>query len=337
MEELTVTDPTVDRRFGRPLDHVAAKTRAPGFTLIELLVTLGCVALLIGLLVPAVQSGREAARKTQCRSNLKQIGLALSSYESEYGMWPACLSRVGSWHVAILPQVGRAELFKKLDFSDPDEPAWPIRGTEMPLYLCPSDEASSKNLSSYGKLVTATSYLGNTGTGYLDFGFNGVFRHFTPVTSLWPEGPVRVADVRDGLSQTASVAEVLHAYGNIYETSRLRNVFNSPVSTAMGGAWSDVVESCLSIPENPQSIGMHGNPAAHGFDWVHGNIGWSTYNHVLPPQQPSCFNGSDVMSGMYTSQSRHSGSVQVLFADGHVNNMSENVDLTVWRAFGSKD
>lgn len=170
MEELVVSAGPEDRELGRPLDKVAEQVLVRGFTLIEFVVVLACVALLIALLVPAVQAAREAARNGQCRSNLKQIGLALANYESEFGMWPACLSRVGSWHVAILPQLDQSALFRKVDVSDPDDPPASIRGTEMPTFLCPSDETSHRNLHA-GKVVTATSYLGNCGTGFLEFGF----------------------------------------------------------------------------------------------------------------------------------------------------------------------
>jgi prepilin-type processing-associated H-X9-DG protein len=250
-------------------------------------------------------------------------------------MWPACINRGElSWHVSILPELEQAPLVKQLDFQTPADVGWRLRGITLPVYLCPSDFAPTSRTAG-GTSYNSTSYLGNSGTGVALHGFNGLFQDFGRSTNIWPEGPVRVSQVRDGLSNTASVAEVLHATGDFYESSRLRNVWNPPVSYP-GTPWPQVTSFCVSIPDAPQSIGITGSPLAHGFDWLHGNIGWSTYNHVLTPQQPSCFNGTDVMTGIYTSQSGHSGVVNVVFADGHVQSISSSVDSGIWTAFGSR-
>src|SRR5271156_366878 len=98
-----------------------------GFTLIELLVVIAIIAVLIGLLLPAVQQAREAARRTQCKNNLKQIGLALSNYELTFntfsdatgpsGNSSAAVSAITTWNLSILPFIDQATIFNQWDFN----------------------------------------------------------------------------------------------------------------------------------------------------------------------------------------------------------------------------
>jgi len=124
-----------------------------GFTLIELLVVIAIIAILISLLLPAVQQAREAARRSTCKNNLKQIGLALHNYHETYGMFP--IGGTGdrdrpprvSWQVRILPNVDQAALFNQIDMSGGTASAVQatladgriVREIPMTLYTCPSD------------------------------------------------------------------------------------------------------------------------------------------------------------------------------------------------------
>jgi prepilin-type N-terminal cleavage/methylation domain-containing protein len=124
-----------------------------GFTLIELLVVIAIIAILIALLLPAVQQAREAARRTQCRNNLAQIGLALHNYELAYTVFPpGTVNAEGpivtepkgyhmSWLVQILPQIDRSTVFKRVDFKVGvyEEPNLAVGRISIPTYQCPSD------------------------------------------------------------------------------------------------------------------------------------------------------------------------------------------------------
>src|SRR5262245_30172103 len=133
-----------------------------GFTLIELLVVIAIIGVLIGLLLPAVQQAREAARRTQCRNNLKQVGLALHNYESTTTRFPPVsvlpfgrTSEPWSAQARLLPYIDQSNLHNLVDWSVSSEftanPA--VCRTRVPIYLCPSeikDEARpTANLTHY--------------------------------------------------------------------------------------------------------------------------------------------------------------------------------------------
>lgn len=311
-------------------------TPARGFTLTELLVTLAIIALLLALLIPAVQGSRESARKAQCKSNLRQIGLALNNYESVYGMWPAAgLPKVTSWHVALLPFIDQSALFHRVNFSPSpgSNPADSIAHVPIRLYLCPSDPAPE--VFSAAITVAATNYLGNSGSGLMANGYDGMFSHMSPWNpDEYPEGPVKLSEVTDGTSATAAVAEVMHSDNR--STDRLRLVFNTP--TAFATAEIDQFKAtCLGIPESPTTHGWRGTGQLHGWRWTFGEIGFSTYNHMLPPMQPSCNNGTGVQDGIYTASSLHGSNINLLFADGHVQSVSSGIDRAVWASIGSRN
>jgi prepilin-type N-terminal cleavage/methylation domain-containing protein len=143
------------------------RDRRPGFTLIELVVVLGVIALIVALLLPEVtRSARPAARRTQCRNNLKQIGLALHNYHDQYGTLPPAYTvdaegrPLHSWRTLLLPYLDQAPLYERIDLSKPwDDPAnAEIAKTELWIYHCPEDRGP-RHHTSYVALVTADSAL----------------------------------------------------------------------------------------------------------------------------------------------------------------------------------
>lgn len=303
--------------------------RRRGFTLVEVLVTIAVVAMLMALLLPAVQVSRAAARRTQCLNNLKQLALATITYESTYRMYPALLTQGLSWHVSILPHLDQMALYKQVDFdlaaNNYDSVVDQLAKHRLAVLECPADGTS------YGG-VASTNYLGSMGTSALTEGCDGIFCLHVP---YFPKanGPVNTASVRDGLSQTSLISEVLH--GNGTSTSRFRVQWQTPMGYAPA-QFQAFRAVCEAIPDDATSLGWLGNNGALGARWARGSVGYSTYNHSSTPFHPSCTNGGNLPTGIYSASSFHSHSVNVTFCDGSGRSVAEAIDLTVWNALGSR-
>jgi prepilin-type N-terminal cleavage/methylation domain-containing protein len=204
------------------------KRTARGFTLIELLVVIAIIAVLIALLLPAVQQAREAARRTQCRSSLKQIGLALHNYlDTATSLPPGWIgvNAVGQpdvnggngwgWASRILPQMDQTPLFQSINFSLPlmDAAHATIRTRMLPIYRCPSDagpdiftmtDSSNNPLTQLG----TANYVGSFGTSDIDncVGQPAPFR-CAGEGGLSHNSCVRLSEFTDGTSNTYIAGE----------------------------------------------------------------------------------------------------------------------------------
>jgi prepilin-type N-terminal cleavage/methylation domain-containing protein/prepilin-type processing-associated H-X9-DG protein len=210
----------------------STRCRPTGFTLIELLVVIAVIGMLVALLLPAVQNAREAARRTQCQNNLKQIGVALHSYHEVNRCFPmGAHVRTFSWGslLSLLPYVEQRAAFQTVDFSAPDCCLWTkamqAAGKKEPAtvriqtYTCPSDPNAGKTLLSgpTGPLPASAdcgvlypgNYLGVSGdTG---IGYPACYFSITATTNgsgmMFTRSATRFEHVRDGTSQTLFYGE----------------------------------------------------------------------------------------------------------------------------------
>ncbi len=279
-----------------------------GLSLIELMVAIGVIGLLMALLLPAIQSSREAARVIQCKNNLKQISLACANYTETHGCYPA--GNLSAF-VSVLPELGEATLFSKFTDAANSFDFRPDFAVLRPVVLaCPSDGWGTSD-------KTTTNYNWNRGWD---------LAALQPVMPNLPTGVVvpagiqiiRSSDITDGLSQTTLLAEAL------------------PIFKGMSGrkVWRDSSESLVrplavlegwcreSITEEPYP--WRSSP------WISGIYGHTTYSHIVVPNGKTC-------TFAPTSQSVHSASgVNIAMCDGSIRFISNSIDQNVWQAIGTR-
>ncbi len=307
----------------------------PGFSLLELLVAIGVVGLLAAILAPAITHVREAARRAECGSHLHQLGTAIHAYEAVHGILPPGTTEWGSTHVSLLPYLEQKSLsdrYAQVSLPRIEAMLWRIDQLgkhRLDILGCPSDPQSGRPSEDFG--MYATNYAGNSGGGVQKYGYNGLFHSLSSSPSPnYPQlasGPVRLADVTDGLSQTAAMAEILAGSGYPVEVRAYR--FGQPRYS--GTTFDQFVAECRGRPMGEMNAFFRGLP------WSDGAITTTRYTHTLPPNGPSCNHGEFTEFSALTAGSLHPGGVQVLFADVSVTFVSESISLDVWRAVGSRN
>jgi prepilin-type N-terminal cleavage/methylation domain-containing protein len=329
------------------VNHMLNRPRR-AFTLIELFVVIAIIAILIALLLPAVQQAREAARRTQCKNNLKQIGLAIHNYADVFRFLPpsACVNPTitttgnnGSWgiHGRILPYLEQGNLYSNVDLSVAWDFQQAISGLKIPSYACPSDPKSDQSRDAGGgrAILYPTTYGFNFGTWFV----------WNPITgaggdgATFPNSRLGFQSFTDGTSSTLLVGEV-KAW-----TGYRRN--GGPPSTAVPATATDVVTILAS--------GTEFKDTGHT-EWPDGRVHHEGFTTTLPPNSKvPCTNsgttydcdynswqeGKNGTSGSptyaaITSRSYHTGVVQVALVDGSSRAISENIDLGVWRSLGTR-
>jgi len=325
----------------------------PGFTLVELLVVIAIIGVLAGLLLPAVQSAREAARRMSCASNLRQIVLAVHNYESANKKFPPSMcinpkiSTNSSWsiHGRLLPYLEQGNLYNEINLSV----AWSnypqISRFRVPIYACPSDPK--------GTTIRDTGLTGNASNIFLyptTYGFNfGTWFVYDPVTNqggdgiTFPNSSFGFAAVSDGSSNTLFASEV-HAW-----QAYTRN--GGPPTTATPTLPSEV--AVIADSGLKDRIFADGTGSGHT-EWANGHCHHSGFTTTLTPNTkvPYTFNGViyniDYNSrqegtsttrpsyAVLTSRSFHVGMVNSAFLDGSVRNTNNEVDLITWRALGTR-
>tara|TARA_R110002095_G_scaffold207120_1_gene191713 strand:- start:8323 stop:9387 length:1065 start_codon:yes stop_codon:yes gene_type:complete len=313
-----------------------SKNIRKGFTLIELLVVIAIIAILIALLLPAVQQAREAARRSTCKNNLKQLGLALHNYHDVFGMFVLRRGGTGgsssssnasrlSGYVGLLPYMDQAPLFNKIAAGDPTAgtPIYPFGpcawcgwsgwNVTLPMLMCPSD--SSK------QTIRAQNYvfcLGDSATGINGTNSRGMFpsRYGT-----------RIRDITDGTSNTIAMSEHVRAnYApNVSNAGRKR-----VEGIALGQDPANNPGSCMTLASGSKWVSGTEVKAKHGTSLWDGQAERCAFMTILPPNAPSCAAGTNVNADSGTAalapSSLHTGGVHVLMADGAVRFVSENID-----------
>jgi prepilin-type N-terminal cleavage/methylation domain-containing protein/prepilin-type processing-associated H-X9-DG protein len=296
-------------------------TQRRAFTLVELLVVIAIVGVLIGLLLPAVQRVREAANRTSCKNNLRQIGIALASYESANGRLPPGATfhsphggEFGlTWLARLLPYMDGSAAYNEISYLKPTALNWPIpdvkpngatAGTIKAL-LCPSDGLGGPVSIAAGGTWSHSNYLGFIGVhAYGVEDQEGAFGSSKGRT---------MSEFRDGTSNTLTVGEYLTGVSQTEAPYDLRGVFwlDRPGSSQLTG----------SMPPN-----------THAQDQLHIN---SCYN--APERNLPCDVALRDDLNSAASRSRHPDGVNGLMGDGSVRWVASAVDHKVWRSLVTLD
>ncbi len=326
----------------------------PGFTLIEALVVVSLVGLLIALLLPAVQSVREAARRAQCMNNLRQIGLALHGYHEANQCFPInwqgdlsrpmspgsprnVLARPYSALTRLLPGLDQPVLYSSINFSVQKDQVPQLGGFNFPqndtayqtrvsTFICPTDDGTAP--TSFG-----CNYRGNHGIGPAPFtsmrlsdSGNGFY------TS---PGPLSAADFPDGLSHTVAYSERLKGTGGGSAIAPARDMGELMAMPHCATRGADYALQCCRLattkgfPVDRQS----------GFTWFLGDFECTSYNHAQAPKGrvPDCIHLPGRTIGIVTARSFHPGGVNALMGGGSVRFVTETVQTSVWRGLGTRN
>jgi prepilin-type N-terminal cleavage/methylation domain-containing protein/prepilin-type processing-associated H-X9-DG protein len=294
--------------------------RIKGFTLIELLVVIAIIAILIGLLLPAVQKVRESSARMTCSNNLKQIALAVHGFHDAQNQIPYNLSsntygyddngRSWSWLVRILPYIEQGGLYSRLgqDSFGPtpavaDVPTFnslaAIQAVVIKSYVCPSDPGSNK--------LSTNRANGSTASGTGPTNYKGV------AGSNWGWGSFQ------NTGYTGNNNGIDAGNGMIYRADNTRALQLSRIS--------DGTSNTFMVGEDLIDINVH-------CGWVRSNYATGTcaipLNNGLVTGQPG-FNNPNDWGNLYSFRSRHTGGGNFAFADGSVKFITEAIDLNLYR------
>jgi len=298
-----------------------------GFTLIELLVVIAIIAILVALLLPAVQQAREAARRSSCKNNLKQLGLALHNYHDTFSVFPPrhhgsepsgtttvpvpanTIPRLSAL-ISLLPYVEQGPLFDSIDMINTTH-VWntgyaPWRNN-LSVYNCPSD-VDTRDITTIGQ-----NNYNFSGGDSREVGSNGGGRRTTRGIFGY-QTSVKMRDITDGTSNTVMMAEIVRPPN----ANRLGRSTTASSGNPPSGCRAQFVNGAYigALNDRDRSVGTR---------FTDGRSQYTAVNMILPPNAAICHGNHD-SDGYFTASSRHQGGTQVLMADGAVRFISENID-----------
>lgn len=324
----------------RSRDHRATSQRL-AFTLVELLVVIAIMGVLVGLLLPAVQSARESARRMTCSNNQKQCALALQNYHSTFKQFPGIghnSESAFSILAQILPYAEQGELSERIDFSSPIytgsyfartiHPANESAASMLvPMFRCPSDPGDDRFTEfdcdgDAGQSYRGTNVVTCTGSGR-DHSWD--LRNRTDGLFYYGSRS-RFRDILDGTSHTIVFSETLLGNGSTSSSP--------PVQDHDMVAWIG-----HGSRTNPNVAALTRGPVwewygYRGYAWILGKAYSSTFSSYVPPN-PKHSDVTQLSFGWFSSRSHHTGGVHVALADGSVRFVTESVDLELWHNAGS--
>ena len=301
------------------------------------------IGILVALLLPAIQAAREAARRSQCSNNLRQLGLALQNYESTHKVFPASMyidftgKPWGEWgpQARLLPFIEEANLKNLIDFAQSYKAPKNVAAIayRVPVFMCPSETNDRKSLQD-GLDQYPINYAANMGTWMVfnptsKVGGDGIFE---------PNARIGMKQVADGTSKTVAFSEV-KAFQAILKTG------GSPTAIP---------------PSDPAQIASMGGSNLEEEDghteWVEGRVHQDGFTATFPPNTIVPYNSAgkvfdvdytsaeeggsptDITYAAVTSRSYHSGgAVNAAMVDGSVRTVASDIALTVWRALATRN
>jgi prepilin-type processing-associated H-X9-DG protein/prepilin-type N-terminal cleavage/methylation domain-containing protein len=348
--------------------------RASAFTLIELLVVIAIIAVLIALLLPAVQMAREAARRSQCRNNFKQIGLALANYESAHGYYPPDSMRAagqGNDHwggdphvdqrwtmkVFLLPYLEHSAEYNAANLNltawggggpSADADWWggannTFKRAKLEVYLCPSDAHFQHGMPE----ATAQNYAPNNGTErfYNNWRTNGIC--YAPGWDWALAAPIGQRAIVDGTHSTAAFSEWIRGTMQGFDNNNAMSIARAKadylaVTWNAGGPQAYGDTNSGFDGDARYEIGCE---KSQDYQWDFKGENWYVANggrgsglgFSKRPNRKACDAGWESFDLTITTSSLHPGGVNVLFCDGSVRFITDSVDQRAWWAMGTRD
>ncbi len=341
-----------------------------GFTLVELLVVIAIIGVLVALLLPAVQTARESARRSQCTNNLKQLALGIHNFHDSSNLFPYNFQLIGvnAWEAtnasyAILPYIEQPGVHSQFKIPTSAQPGQALgtaptgavgdasmwsqswngpMNVRLKSFICPSAQKAPPRAVNWGG--PGSNYGWSTGSRtqvvWVGEAFNGIIAY---------QNPRRMKDVTDGLSSTLLASEFLNGRGSIGTGAATYpfDIFyagDGPFNAVRNRDFATAAE-LTAIGTAARSLAGGGFLGNNGGNWAWYAAGHSSLNTSAPPnwQYPSaggacCPGGShDWTNGVIPARSLHPNGVNAAMGDGSVRFANNNVDILVWQYTGSRN